>query len=159
MKEIPRLTNADVERFWSKVDRRGLNECWPWMASHRGSGGRVGYGQFRVSGLTVSTHRLAYLLHFGVQPGSHDVCHVCDNKLCCNPHHLFLGTPQENSADMVRKGRSKYGQSHPNARLMPTHIDVIRRSTDAQNDLAARFGVSQQHISNIQTGMRWGHVA
>lgn len=156
---LPKLSDTDIQRFNAKINVRGLNECWLWMASHGGTHGHVGYGKFNVGGVILNTHRLTYFVAHRKQPGARDVCHTCDNKLCCNPRHLFLGTRRENLGDMVQKGRSNYGTRHPNVYLTPAQVIQIRRSMQSQRMIAMDFGISQQHVSQIQTGKRWKHVA
>jgi len=156
---IPGCRSSDILRFWNKVEQGASDECWLWTASHKGSHCSIGYGQFNLGGRTYSAHRVAYFLAFEAQPGEHDVCHTCDNKLCCNPHHFFLGSRKENLEDMVRKGRSRKGQKHHNAKLTTAQIKEIRDSALGQRVLAGQFGVTQQHISNIRRGRRWSHVA
>ena len=74
--------------------------CWEWQ----GRIDRYGYGQVRVRGKTGKAHREAYRAFHG-DPGKLLVLHTCDNRKCCNPKHLFLGTHKDNMADMVKKGR------------------------------------------------------
>lgn len=67
-----------------------------------------GYGGVRLNGRTVGAHRAAYILAYGETPAKGlNVCHKCDNKICINPEHLFLGTQQDNIKDMYAKGRGK----------------------------------------------------
>ena len=87
------------------VERCVLNretQCWEW-----GGGTMQGYGYCaRGAGLpTARTHRLMWELRYGGIPEGMFVCHRCDNPLCCNPQHLFLGTQKDNMGDAARKGR------------------------------------------------------
>ncbi len=91
-------------RFWEKVIVKSDDECWPWKAF-----ANKGYGRFKLDGSQKQAHRVAYLLTFGAFDKSLLVCHKCDNGLCCNPDHLFLGTPSDNNRDRMMKGRSTGG--------------------------------------------------
>ena len=91
-------------RFWAAVDRRSEIECWPWKKGKF----RNGYGQFNESWKpTVNNvaHRMAFFFAKGPIPSGMFVCHSCDNPGCCNPAHLWLGTPRDNVQDMIAKGR------------------------------------------------------
>jgi len=92
-----------AERFWDKVDIKGADDCWNWTGGILGSG----YGQFTlVDHKSTPAHRFAYELVKGNIPDGLFVCHACDNRRCCNPTHLWLGTNKDNMQDMVRKGRN-----------------------------------------------------
>lgn len=103
----PRLV---LDRFWSKVADGAEDECWEWQASR----GSTGYGQFAMwpRGM-VKAHRFAWELTNGAIPPGMFVCHRCDNPLCVNPGHLFLGSHDDNMRDMWTKGR---GNPTPGAR-------------------------------------------
>lgn len=121
--------------------------CWEWTASKSGKG----YGQFFVNGKNWPTHRLSYELHHGPIPKGMFVCHRCDNRICVNTDHLFLGTNADNVADMVAKGRqSKH-------KLTESDVIAIRSTRGAtQKELASRFGVSSGLVSLILARKSWG---
>jgi len=112
------------ERFWNNVDRREPDECWEWMRKSFVKG----YGRIRRNGRKEMVHRISWELHFGPIPEGMMVCHHCDNRKCCNPAHLFLGTGSDNMQDMIQKGRgiqpNQQGENHSNSRL--TKQDVIQ---------------------------------
>jgi hypothetical protein len=86
------------------------SDCWIFGGSLNSDG----YGNIRVGGRkgkTIKVHRLAWEEANGPIPDGLTVCHTCDVPACCNPAHLFLGTQQDNVADMVNKGRFKGGSS------------------------------------------------
>lgn len=101
------------QRFWTKVDTsNGPDACWPWIASTFRE--RRGYGKFQA-GTSRETARIVYAHRYAwelanrseIPPGMF-ACHRCDNPVCCNPRHIFIGTPADNMRDMSDKGRSYY---------------------------------------------------
>jgi hypothetical protein len=94
-----------AERFWSKVEKRGPEECWEWCASL----GNPGYGTFRVGEQTWATHRFSWTLANGPIPEGLWVLHHCDNRKCVNPAHLYAGTPKDNVRDMDARDRIDRG--------------------------------------------------
>jgi len=91
------------ERFWSKVDKRGAEECWNWKASlfH-------GYGYYSRQSGSNKAHRVSWEFANGPIPLDKQVLHKCDNKKCVNPNHLYLGTPSDNICDAVTRGRGQF---------------------------------------------------
>jgi hypothetical protein len=168
-------------RFWSKV-RKDPEGCWLWL----GKPGEDGYGQFRSGGVgspTLRAHRAGWAIwHLHMPPDDLLVCHTCDIRLCVRPDHLFLGTPADNSADMVAKARQMRGEAHPNfgknwgrvkpeqrargerngaSKLTANDVREIRRlyaEKARQVDLAAQFGINQTTVSQIVCRKRWTHV-
>lgn len=80
------------------------SDCWEWL----GSRSKSGYGKikWRPCG-DLRVHRLAAMLWLKMDIGDiRLVCHRCDNPLCFNPAHLFIGTSKDNQIDCVIKGRN-----------------------------------------------------
>ena len=145
-----RIHGTIAERFWPKVDRRGPGECWPWLALARN-----GYGKFRYGSRCLGAHRVAYELTHGPIPPGLDCLHHCDNPLCCNPAHLFLGTDIENQTDCRRKGRmpSRKGIRQPHrVRLSPNDraaIRWMRRQGIGVTVLCKLYGTSRVNVWKI----------
>ena len=111
-KRSPFLSPRDISRFWSHVDVRGPDECWPWTAAIRKGNG---YGCFVTKFGLYLAHRIAYYIQHQDDPGFLLVCHHCDNPPCCNGKHLFKGTNRDNSNDSRYWGfvREEYLIGHP----------------------------------------------
>lgn len=157
-RRIPELTDKQLRNFWCKVDRRGPDECWPWLA------GKVkGYGMFRLRpvGSFIVT-RIMYYLTTGKQPGPLCACHKCDKPGCCNPAHLFLGTLADNVADRDAKGRGCInrveGVDTWNVKLTEEQVLEIRASGETQYALADKYGLGQPTISKIRSRKAWKHI-
>ena len=63
------------------------------------------YGMRKFNGKSMGAHRAAWIELNGEIPKGLVVCHKCDNGLCVNPNHLFLGTMKDNMQDCKAKGR------------------------------------------------------
>lgn len=96
-----------AERLAEKIDHKGPDDCWPWLAS---TGTTMGHGQIKFQGRPVNAHRVAFMLAYGYLPPV--VRHKCDNPPCCNPAHLEPGTIADNHRDMVERGRIPRGDDH-----------------------------------------------
>lgn len=151
------------ESFWSRVHVATTSECWEWKGACTSSG----YGNLSWGGKHVQAHRVAYFLSIGgiaLQTGFRQegkakryrrfVLHRCDNRKCCNPEHLFLGSMSTNQKDAYVKGRKAQPKSgHANAKLAVDSVRWIRQQYAKggirQVDLATMFGVSQRAISLV----------
>lgn len=150
-----RNTLAD---FKAQIDRRGPNECWPFM----GNRDVEGYGRMMLNGKYEKAHRLAFEMANGSIPEGLVVCHTCDNPPCCNPAHLFAGTNRENMDDMLAKGRSCRGERNRHCKITAKDVIEIRawREIGAPNPvLAEMYGLTPAVISKIGLRKIWRHVA
>ncbi|MCC6716844.1 MAG: HNH endonuclease [Acetobacteraceae bacterium] len=149
-------------RFWAKVDRRAPDECWEW----RGGLKQNGYGQISADpeshervGRKLYAHRVAFALAFGSIPDGLHVLHRCDNPACVNPDHLFLGTHQQNMADMVAKRRHAHGDRQPKRKLDQHRVRAIRwlaaHDPAPHSILAREFGVTAGNIFAIVRRRSW----
>lgn len=156
---------CDPQKFWSKVDK-APNACWLWRGAVYP---KSGYGLFNVfSGKwrPTTAHRVSYFLTSGEFPKSLLVCHTCDNRLCVNPGHLFLGTHKQNTHDCIRKGRfSKQhasllfrGEGNPKAVLSREQVLWVRGCSDPISVVAATLGVSESTIRDVRMNRTWKHL-
>src|SRR5258708_11532408 len=136
------------KRFDAKTTP-GANGCLEWTGSKYPSG----YGEFYYDGRIQAAHRVAWLLAGHEIPDGMYVLHRCDNRGCVSVAHLFLGTHDDNMADMAAKGRDakQDGEANPNARLTAAHVAEIRalKGKKSQADIVAAYAVSKTMIRRI----------
>jgi hypothetical protein len=165
-----------AERLWSKVDKRGPQDCWLWRGS-RGMCGK-GHGQIGLGRRKrLQTHRVSWTLQHGAIPPGLLVLHHCDVPHCVNPAHLFLGTQKDNMQDAKAKGRVRSvnpsgdahwtrkrperlarGERHGSAKLTADQVREIREryaSGVPQKHLVNDYSVSKSQISKILLGRSW----
>jgi hypothetical protein len=154
------------ERLWSWIDQRGPDECWPWLMRSK----ICGYGSITLGPKKgrMLAHRAAWESRNGPIPkgtGHHGtvVMHTCDNRLCCNPAHLRLGTQADNVRDMREKGRNvdltaRRGSDHPRAKITPEIVRAIRDRRNSVKQLNAMYGVTKSTVDNVRQGRCWAHV-
>lgn len=171
-KEI-KLTPSDEPRFWKKVNKYGptiphmKTPCWVWVAAKL----NTGYGSISLNRSSIKAHRFSWVLHRGPIPAGMLVCHACDNRLCVNPSHLFLGSPADNSNDMKKKGRHRSpvippeltikGERHGSSKLKESDVLLIRglfKGGSRQCDLSNKFNVSPRLIGLIVMRKIWTHI-
>lgn len=163
-KPIPNLKESDIWRFWSKVTLlANPYKCWNWTATNTRGYGRICIVPEKNHEVSVTATRLAYFLHYNVDPIGWAVLHKCDNPSCCNPHHLFLGTNKENTDDMHKKKRANppKGDDHWQKKLTAEDVLYIRAqqaSGVTQKELARIFNVHQSAVSLIISRKSWSHI-
>lgn len=145
------------EYYESNIIRIPLAGCWLWCGFTDNSGyGRTSSLHARHSHI----HRLAWELFVGEIPNGLCVLHKCDNPLCSNPHHLFLGTRRDNNADRRRKGREGNRTGPRNGRTVLTELQVRSIYFDQRRicDIARNYGVSWTTIYQIKKRQNWSHL-
>jgi len=155
----------------SSIEKKS-NGCWEWIKAKNPSG----YGIFKNLDdrnqsignkmRIILSHRASYIIHKGEIPKGKFVCHSCDNRSCCNPDHLWIGSPKDNARDALKKGRLhldgltfqlKKGCKSPAAKL-ESHISEIRKriaNSERIVEIAESYQVSPQAIYSIKHGKTW----
>ena len=144
-----------------------MSECW----NFEGSITPNGYGRVHGKGGEHRyhyAHRFYYETLIGPVPEGMQVCHICDNRRCVNPEHLFLGTQSDNMQDAVGKGRQKSGwhlngagtkERHWNCKLTQEQVNEIKsryvKGKFGYDKLAKLFGVHRTTIYDIIKGRKW----
>ena len=134
------------ERFWSKVNIRGDDECWEWTTTSRHG---FGYGMFWLHDGMKKAHRVAWMLTNGPITDGGWVCHHCDNPPCCNPSHLYLGNRKTNAEDKSNRGRASMGGRRV---LSDDDYTFIRMWIDlgyTQKEVADTHRITQSWVSRI----------
>ena len=158
-----------IERaLFNGVSVDPITRCWNWTRGKFSNGrGAIYVSHTRRNSLA---HRVAYEIYKGpILPGLM-VCHTCDNGICCNPAHLWLGTAADNMADMLAKGRQKKptrppfvyvrkgyrsGEAHHSTTLTAADVCAIRADTRSGRQIAKSYGISPSSVSMIRAGKRW----
>jgi len=145
-----------LEDVWEKINIGGEDDCWEWVGNIR----KDGYADFTVGGKKILVHRAAYQTRIKEIPKDICVLHTCDNRKCCNPKHLFLGTQCDNIKDMIKKERNAKGNQYPNTKLNKEKVFKIKKlySTNkySQKELAKQFNVDASEISRVINNKIWG---
>lgn len=147
------FTNRQLKAFWDKVDVKGPLDCWNWKAS-KSLRGRPVFNPSGCQKLGISylSYRVSWVIHYGLVPPGMCVLHSCDNPLCCNPEHLFLGTSLDNTIDMLKKGRGG------KAKLNELQVMNIRKDERPRREIASEYGITLNMIQKIKSRHSWRHL-
>lgn len=148
--------------LWSRVDRRGVDECWPWT----GPVGSHGYGAFSFSGELRTSHTAVAALETGrtgrVGSAYLVAMHSCDNRRCCNPSHISVAPQKVNLADARAKGRMPHtpprGEKTRTAVLCEADVRKIRASSDTNKALSQKYGITPSGIWRVRSRKTWKHI-
>jgi hypothetical protein len=150
---------ANIDSFWLRCSDADENGCREWL----GTRNKSGYGKVMINRRDMRTHRVAWELTYGPIPDDMFVCHQCDNPPCCEPTHLFLGTPADNIHDRDQKGRQRRGANVNTAKLTPDDVRKMRRFYEtgafSKAELGRLFGVSKHAAMAVINRRSWKHVA
>lgn len=153
----PVYRESRIAAFWSRVSiSDDRNACWPWLGWCYGNG----YGSFKMKTGKVTTHRFAYEAANGPIPPGLNVLHSCDNRKCCNPNHLRIGTQKENIVEMFQKGRRTIkgvrGEASRWCRFsdefVKSALDRFKTSGMSQAAFAREIGMSTAQFNKIVNG-------
>lgn len=139
-----------------------VNGCWEWQ----GKLNNDGYGSFQktINGIKTElrAHRRSYEIFRGEIPEGMQVCHSCDNPSCCNPEHLWIGTPKENTQDCIKKGRLNSQKRAKSAgKIKEDEVREIRelyKQGVSRKEIQEKFKISQSQVSGILTFKFWKYV-
>ena len=125
------------------------NECWLWQGSLNSDRyGSIGWKPYTV-------HKFMWEYHYGKVPKGLMVCHKCDVRHCCNPHHLFLGTNIENLLDAGEKGRRINGIVRSGFKLKTKEALQIKNDDRSASVIAKEHNLNRSQVWKIKTGRRW----
>lgn len=148
------------EVLWSKVDKKGSDECWEWKVT-KNTGG---YGRTQINGMSYYAHRVIFNL---ANPNTITLAgpknrkafgflmHTCDNPPCCNPKHLVVADQKANMKDRKEKNRANLpkGENHPRSVFKNGEIEEIlklkKETTITAKELAIKFNKSRATIKSL----------
>ena len=173
-KPMPIIAETELELFWSRVDMRGADECWPWL----GTISHSGHGRLRLPCGMFAAHRLSYFIATGDDPGMMVICHSCvGHPECVNPKHLSKGTVQDNTRHRDMDNRTARGdtsgpRTHPettargdangnrvlNSEQVAAIIEQHKTGQATRHQLAASYMVHYETIARILRREAWAHL-
>ena len=139
------------DRFWSRVDKKGPDDCWEWT----GYIGDWGYGTMQY-GYNSSAHRISYEIAYGPIPKGKKCLHKCDNRKCVNPNHLYLGTQSDNMYDRAKRNPNNQGGREKGSKFYEGEAWLMKKLWKSgkftQGQIAKMFKCSRNTIGHIVNG-------
>lgn len=155
------MSAKETAAYWEKVDRRGDDECWPWLGAKR----KKGHGVFFVDGKVVCCTHAALFLDSRPRPSGKNnyALHSCDNPPCVNPAHLRWGTCGENLTEAYDRGLKPRdsgvrGERIGTSKLTEDEVRLILTSPLNGAAIGRMLGVAKTTVSDIRRGRRWQHI-
>jgi predicted DNA-binding protein YlxM (UPF0122 family) len=139
-------------KLWSKIDKKGEDECWLYT----GGLDRDGYGHFYYDGKTYQAHRAVHEVVIGPIPKDYHVCHACDNPTCCNPKHLVADTPRENMRQKIERSRDAKPNFNHKTRWVIRHL--IKHGQFQQRLVGELYGINGTSARNIAQKDQYEYV-
>lgn len=136
------------EVFNQKVIKK--DGCWGWNGSLLEGRGRIYYEK-----KAMQAHRASWIIHNGIIPSNKYVCHTCDNIICTNPDHLFLGSPSDNTRDMLKKGRRPHNKLNVEDVI---NIRVLLNNNVSGSQIAKKYSISPMTVSDIKLKRTWSYI-
>ena len=165
MKNRPHIHAKSAKEYLELKSISGKDGCIQFDDSTTVFGyGNIGSTQWGKLYKVHGAHQLSYIVNNGDYDRKFHVCHACDNPICINQDHLWLGTPKDNLRDARNKGRlvdkGCPGELNGRSRLTKKDVLFIRKHPTkyTSKEFQEMFKLSQSAISAILTGRSWKHL-
>ncbi len=140
------------------------NGCINWNGAKNNNGyGKCGNTYWAKYYKINMAHQLSFIIAYGNYERYFQINHTCDNRLCVNPDHLYLGTQQDNIRDMETRERRRVlkGENHRGSKLTESQIFDIRKlclDGYSNKQIAGLYAVTPAAISSIKNRRSWKHI-
>lgn len=141
------------------MDKRGEDECWPWI----GRSVILGYGSIWIQNRQIKSNRLALILGSGGEQLL-QANHHCDNRICCNPKHLYWGTEADNIRDLVTRNKEWHAIMKDRGlrarKLLDSQVSYIKLLVGKFSDgqIGRWYLVNPETIRSIRLGVRYNEI-